>query len=468
MKLPITIASVATVSTRIVLVHSDKNNLVISKLGKHYFSSQDNTLYVGAKIDQDNSNGGENVYSHFITAQNEKYVSPFNHQIIRSIYDACKRYDLAAVHINIDDVHALYYFVRVMSYIHTPSFTFQKKESWSFKCLEIITPHEVCEIQLKKHLNAGICRKEGHNLMQTPANICGTEYVASKLISAADDEKVVILDRDALQDKGMECFLAVGRASFYNPPKMVIVEYRNDPKNDHIISVIGKGIVYDTGGLNIKNDMFDMKEDMGGAASVIGLLKMVKALQLKVNINFIVALAENAVGSLGYRSSDVYKNMGGKHVEIGDTDAEGRLLLCDAISYVQKEYQERNTIFTLATLTGAVRVGLGLHFSAVFSNSEHILRQTMDSSNQYCEYVWPMPLSNMFDEYNQSEIADVRNIPSTRYGGHISAACFLKSFIYRKDTVFTHIDIARICGMQSNHPYFDMCTLTLLDTLGTL
>jgi leucyl aminopeptidase len=251
--------------------------------------------------------------------------------------------------------------------------------------------------------------------------------------------KTKVLDKKKLEAEKMGLILAVNRSSSVDP-YLVIASYQGDPDSKEHVVLVGKGITYDTGGLSLKptDGMLSMKCDMAGAATVLGAVKTAAELGLKVNVTSVTPITENCIGSKSYKPGDVYRSYSGKTVEITNTDAEGRLVLADAISY-SVENLFPTCIVDLATLTGACVVALGEEIAGLFSNDDLLAESLIEASETTDELIWRMPLHNDYFENYKSEIADIVN-SGGREGSAIKAALFIQSFA---GTVpWAHIDIA--------------------------
>ena len=270
----------------------------------------------------------------------------------------------------------------------------------------------------------------------TPQKLC---EVAMGMKKEHSFLKVTILGKRELTKEGLGLLLAVNRASFRDPA-LIILEYKGDPSSKEYTAIVGKGITYDTGGLNLKpgSSMETMKDDMSGAAAVLGTIQAVASLQLGVNVLGVIPTTENAIGSKSYKPGDVYRSYSGKMVEIVDTDAEGRLVLADAISYVQDRYPVQRLI-DLATLTGAIVVALGEHVSGLFSNHDGLAKELFEAGEISFERVWRMPMYAEYKEALRSTLADIKNC-GDRKASSITAAIFIESFI--KNIPWAHLDIA--------------------------
>ena len=257
-------------------------------------------------------------------------------------------------------------------------------------------------------------------------------------------KEIRVLDDQQLQDLGMNMFYNVGKAAT-SQPRCVMIHYQGNPEEpDNIdIALVGKGVTYDTGGLNLKPTgyMEDMYGDKGGSCAVIGALKGTLELRLKKNIIFACGFAENAIGSKSFKPGDIIQAMNGLNVEIGNTDAEGRLVLGDTMTYVQREFKPKQMI-DLATLTGACVVALGNETAGLFSNDDDFTQEIKTASKQAFEPVWHLPINEDHKEAIKGSYGDISNTGKTRgYGGASTAAAFLLNFV-EKDTKWAHLDIA--------------------------
>ena len=269
-------------------------------------------------------------------------------------------------------------------------------------------------------------------------NIWKKQY--ESLIKGKKNISLEILNRKELKAKGLNLHLAVNQAS-NKEPKLIIVRYNGGKKNEGYTAIIGKGMTFDTGGLNLKptGSIETMKMDMSGAAAVCGILKNVLTLGIKKNLFFVLGIAENSIGSAAYKPGDVITGYAGKSVEIGNTDAEGRLVLADAFAYVVKNYKPARMI-DLATLTGACVVALGFDYSGLFSNNDELACQLIEASNKTDDRIWRLPVYSELKEYIKSPIADLKNTSNIKGGGAITAAEFLHQFT--EGTTWAHLDIA--------------------------
>ena len=292
-----------------------------------------------------------------------------------------------------------------------------------------------------------LCR--GTNLVRDLGNENSSIITPKKLAELALDlgrkhkMKVTVFDEKKLRELKMELISAVGIGSV-NPPRMVFIEYNGDPRSKERIAVIGKGITFDTGGYNLKpTGMIEtMKMDMSGAANVLGIMNVLAELKVKKNVVGVMACAENAVSDRAYKPGDVFTSYSGLTVEIGNTDAEGRLVLADALSFTEKNYKP-DLIVDLATLTGAIMISLGSEVIGLFSDEEFYVNQMYESGLITFERVWELPIYEEFKEGIKSEFADLKNTGFPKgFASSITAALFLKSFCPK--TPWIHLDIAGV------------------------
>jgi leucyl aminopeptidase len=285
----------------------------------------------------------------------------------------------------------------------------------------------------------------GQSLARTlgnlPGNVCTPTYLAaaaSKLADGHAELKVSVLEQAQMQKLGMNALLSVAQGS-RQPPKLIVMEWRGGPKQAAPIALVGKGITFDTGGVSLKPPlaMDEMKFDMCGAASVIGTMATIVRLALPMNVVALVPAAENMPDGLASRPGDIVTTMSGQTVEILNTDAEGRLVLCDALTYVRRF--KPSTVIDVATLTGACVIALGLHLSGLMSNDDTLAREILRAGVEAEDRAWHLPMGEEYDEGLKSNFADFANVAG-REGGAITAACFLARFT--NDLSWAHLDIA--------------------------
>lgn len=263
--------------------------------------------------------------------------------------------------------------------------------------------------------------------------------------------KTTILDKKALEKEKMGLILAVGRAAARDPA-LIILEYKGNPRSKEKVAIVGKGITYDTGGLNIKTSgMETMKCDMAGAAVALGIVRAAAELKLKVNLVSVLAVAENAIGPLSYKPGDVFRGRSGKTVEISNTDAEGRLVLADAIAYTEERYAP-TMLIDFATLTGGVVVALGEEATGLFSNNDDLAKALEKSGERTHERIWRLPLYPEYKEYLRSSVADIKNSGSRKASAG-TGATFIQQFVH--SVPWAHLDIAGTAYLSDlkSYPY---------------
>ena len=273
-----------------------------------------------------------------------------------------------------------------------------------------------------------------------PGNHCTPTYLAEQAqkIGKEHDLKVQVLDRKDVEKLGMGSFLAVAQGSD-EPLRFIVGRYQGAAKTQAPVVLVGKGITFDTGGISIKpsSEMDEMKFDMGGAASVLGTLLAIAELKPKLNLVCIIPSCENMPSGRAVKPGDVVTSMSGQTIEVLNTDAEGRLILCDALTYAERF--KPAVVVDVATLTGACVVALGHHFSGMFTTDDALAAQLLAAGTAALDPCWRMPLDEAYDEALKSNFADVGNIGG-RAGGAITAAMFLRRFTskYR----WAHLDLA--------------------------
>ncbi len=293
-------------------------------------------------------------------------------------------------------------------------------------------------------LNQGIAIAQGMALAKTlgnlPPNICHPSYLAEQAQAMAAEFKLgcEILDTADMEKLGMHSLLSVARGA-HQPPKLIVLSYKGAKASEKPIVLVGKGVTFDTGGISLKPaaEMDEMKYDMCGAAGVLGTMQAVARMQLPINLTVIVPATENMPGGNASRPGDIVTSMSGQTIEILNTDAEGRLILCDALTYAERF--EPDTVIDVATLTGACVVALGGVASGLFANKDSLAHELLDAGNEAHDRAWHMPLWDDYQELLKSPFADMGNIGG-RWGGAITAACFLSRFTKKYD--WAHLDIA--------------------------
>ena len=282
------------------------------------------------------------------------------------------------------------------------------------------------------------------DLVTEPGNVLYPETMADRCRELQDiGLEVEVLDRDEMQELGMGALLGVAQGSVMAPKLIILKWYGLEDKDVQPVSFIGKGVTFDSGGLSLKpaNSMMGMKYDMGGAGVVIGLLKTLALRKAKANVIGVIGAVENMPDAGAQRPNDVVTTMSGQTVEVLNTDAEGRLVLADALWYCQDRFKPKFMI-NLATLTGAMMVALGRTYAGFFTNSDELANRLSDCGKKTDELVWRLPLHEEYDDMIKSDIADMQNIGGNGEAGSITAAQFLQRFVNK--TPWCHIDIAGV------------------------
>lgn len=287
------------------------------------------------------------------------------------------------------------------------------------------------------------------SIANLPPNECAPVTLATfaKKLASKNKMKCSILSKDELKRKGFGGISAVGQGS-KNEPKLIILEHKKGKANEKPIVIVGKAVTFDTGGISLKpgDKMDEMKFDKCGGCTVLGIMKAVSELKLSMNIIGIIPSVENMPGGESYRPGDIIRLYNGKTAEILNTDAEGRLILADALSYGEKHYSPK-IIMDFATLTGACIVALGTNVAGMVSNDDKLANKILESSQRTTEEVWRLPLNEDYMNMIKSEVADMKNMGIGRAAGTITAAAFLKNAIEK--TPWVHFDIAGVAWTQT-------------------
>ena len=286
------------------------------------------------------------------------------------------------------------------------------------------------------------------SIANLPPNECTPTTLAdfAKTISKKSKMKCSIISKSELKKNGFGGITAVGQGS-KNEPKLIILEHIHGPKNEKPIVLVGKAVTFDTGGISLKpgEKMDEMKFDKCGGCTVLGIMKTVSELNLPINVVGIVPSVENMPGGESYRPGDIIKLYSGKTAEILNTDAEGRLILSDALSYGERKYSPK-VIIDFATLTGACIIALGTNVAGIVSNDESLTKKIKESSERTSEEIWELPLNDDYMNMIKSDVADMKNMGIGRAAGTITAAAFLRNAI--GNTPWIHFDIAGVAWTQ--------------------
>jgi leucyl aminopeptidase len=293
---------------------------------------------------------------------------------------------------------------------------------------------------LERGLALGHGMSLAKDLGNLPGNVCTPTYLAdqAKELAKRYRMKVQILDTADMEKLGMGSLLSVARGSA-EPPKLIVLEHRGGPKTQKPVVLVGKGVTFDTGGTSLKPaaEMDEMKFDMSGAGSVLGTLKAVGEMRLPINVIGIIPATENMPGSRATKPGDIVTSMSGQTVEILNTDAEGRLILCDALTYAERF--DPVAVIDIATLTGACVIALGHVVSGLFANDDALAKEVLAAGEASHDRAWHMPLHDEYQEQLKSNFADFANIGG-RPAGAVTAACYLSRFT--KKFKWAHLDVA--------------------------
>jgi len=291
-------------------------------------------------------------------------------------------------------------------------------------------------------------------LVNEPAGKIYPESFAEAAQDVADEcnLEIEIWDEDRLAEERCGALLAVGQGSG-RPPRLVILRYDGGQAEDPPLALVGKGVTFDSGGLSLKtgDHMKDMKLDMAGAATVVGAMRAIALLKLPLNVIGLAGLVENLPGGRAYKVGDVLTARNGRTIEVLNTDAEGRLVLADALSVAVD--RSANRVIDLATLTGACVVALGTDVAGMMTNDQPWCDAILDAAKACGERAWQLPMFPEYAEQIKGEVADIKNLGEGRWGGAITAAKFLEEFV--GETPWTHVDIAGPAFLEKNKPYLD-------------
>jgi leucyl aminopeptidase len=289
------------------------------------------------------------------------------------------------------------------------------------------------------------------DLINEPANYMtpGDMAKMAEKLAKTHGLGLTIMNREQMEKEGMSALLGVAQGS-RQPPKLIVLSYRGDKSSSNTMGFVGKGITFDSGGISIKPNegMAEMKGDMAGAAAAMAALGAIAQLKPKVNVTAVVPATENLPGGNALKPGDILKAVNGKTIEVVNTDAEGRLILADALSYAVK--QGLSPLVDLATLTGACRVALGDIYSGILGNSQELIEKVIKAGADAGERLWQMPMHEEYQELNKSDVADIKN-SGGRWAGTITAAHFLAEFV--GNTPWAHIDIAGTSFRDKQHGY---------------
>ncbi|SDF76090.1 leucyl aminopeptidase [Sporolituus thermophilus] len=330
-----------------------------------------------------------------------------------------------------------------------------KKEFSAVEELLIVEQDEGRSVLIKDAVDRGQIIAEAVNLARDLVNHPACYMTPTKMVWHATEIarngglELIVLDREQMREQNMHALLAVAQGS-YEPPKMIVLKYTGDPHSKDVLGFIGKGITFDSGGISLKpsEGMQEMKDDMAGGAAVLGAMAAIARLKPKVNIIGVVPCTENMPSGKALKPGDVISSLEGKTIEIVSTDAEGRLILADAVAYARK--LGATHLIDIATLTGACVVALGSNASGVISNNREWCRQVIDAAEEAGEKLWELPNFVEYQEQIKSHIADLKN-SGGRQAGAITAGLFIGHFVGQCPWV--HIDIAGTASIDKERGY---------------
>ena len=396
---------------------------------KKYEYNNSVIFFYFVKID----NNSVNVEIHF----NKDFKNLQLNVIGAFIFDLASKYQASDININYDGLNKsildnLYFGFKRKDFIFNEYLNNSQKEQ--FKSNFNLSPKNS---SLLKSINFMKL------LVSLPSNILYPKSYCDLIKKNIDSKKIIInyYNENKIKKIGMNCLLSVAQGS-QREPRVVTFESKSPKKKECDILFVGKGVCFDSGGISIKpsGGMEDMKWDMAGSAVVSGLMKYLSEVKPEISFAGIIGLVENMPSHKAYKPGDIIKSYKGINVEVLNTDAEGRLVLADIITYGCEKYNPK-IVIDFATLTGAIMVALGQHYAGLFSNDDKLSNTLYEAGLNSNERVWRMPLHEDFDKELNSPFVDIKNIGSGRYGGSVTAAQFLQRFIPNK-TKWAHLDIA--------------------------
>jgi leucyl aminopeptidase len=332
----------------------------------------------------------------------------------------------------------------------------KEKSDKVVQAVSVIEPERRSQAAAREGLRLGLAWAEGtclaRDLVNEPANVVTPSYLARRAqeIAEAGGLRFEVLERADCAKLGMGAFLGVAQGS-QEPPKFIHLTYTPKGRPRRRVTLIGKGITFDSGGLDLKtaDGMVRMKDDMSGAAAVLGVFHALPRLKLPIEVHGLVAATENMPSGTAQRPGDIVRAMNGLTIEIGNTDAEGRLTLADALAYAAQETKP-DEIIDLATLTGAVVIALGQGVSGVFASHDGLARRLLAAAEAAGERMWRLPLVDEYKEGIKSDVADLNNVSSHRGAGAIIAGLFMRDFT--AGVPWAHLDIAGTAFSEREQP----------------
>lgn len=356
-------------------------------------------------------------------------------------------------HLRADDIDTSQLVQQIASLFTTATYRYdqtlsQKADALSLEKVSIIAANIIpCDFAIAQGQAMGLGINTARHLGNLPPNICTPSYLAEQAQALAKQNsklKVTVYDEAQIKEIGMHSLLSV-TAGTKEPAKVLVMEYQGGKESHRPYVLVGKGVTFDSGGISLKPGakMDEMKFDMCGAASVLGTMTSLCELDLPLNVIGVIGAVENMPDGGATKPGDVITTLSGQTVEVLNTDAEGRLVLCDLLTYVERFNPE--AVIDIATLTGACVVALGNHASGLFSNDDELSWQLLDAGTSTYDRAWPMPLWQEYDKQLDSNFADIGNIGGPA-GGSVTAACFLGRFT--KNYQWAHLDIAGTAWLE--------------------
>ena len=461
---------------KVFFINKDKKNLnyynlssnseikksIVHSLSKRSFNGNLGEI---CQIETINNNTSENII--FIGVGDENKLQSFNFEYFGGLlFPHIENLKYKEISIDISTIKKVNLshesvVLNFASGIYLKSYSFKKykkkKDKESNKNLSKINFVTANSQKLKKLFQNFAAVDNGvffsRDLLHEPPNVLNPVSLASRAKELTKlNLKVNILDEKRMRKLGMGALLGVGMGSA-NPSRLITIEWNGNPSSKSPpLGLVGKGVTFDTGGYSLKpsSGMEEMKMDMGGSALVLGVMKSLALRKSKSNVVGVIGAVENMVSSNAQRPSDIVKSMSGQTIEVLNTDAEGRLVLADALWYCQEKYKVK-TMINFATLTGAIIVALGNFYAGLFSNSDKLSNNLTKSGKNTDEKIWRFPLGKEYDDLLNCDIADVKNITGTGGAGSITAAQFLQRFV-QKDVEWAHLDIAGVTWLNTDQP----------------
>jgi leucyl aminopeptidase len=373
---------------------------------------------------------------------------------VKHLAVACDESDRTKRFLLSDYVQALVEGVELGTYRYAGYKTDEQKNDSTIETVSLVREggrDSAMEVGIERGIAFAKGAKTARDLANEPANKLTPSILAARARALAESVglQVDILDEARLQEQGMEALLSVAQASD-EPAQMIVLTYKGAPEREEVLGLVGKGITFDSGGIQVKpgRGMEGMKGDMAGAAAVLGAMETIARLKPPCNVTAVIPACENMISGKGYRPGDVIGSLSGKTIEIIHTDAEGRLVLADGITYARQ--LGATALVNVATLTGAIIVALGHTTTGLMTNDPEWARQVIQASEQVGEKMWELPLYLEYEEYLQSAVADLKNEGGSPAGA-IQGGMFLKAFA--EDTPWVHLDIAGTADAKKEDGY---------------